>query len=160
MKHILWTQGASSDLPSTFVIDGAVCKEESLTTQAYNKLCLMDNNQTMHKKVVKYLIQQSIIPSKQFKLVYKKEDGIFFKSVYKSQDDQGRNIAYMFYSKSNNIEQAYECFEKYSHLADRNLWGEERKVLYLLFNLKKYIAALGLLTLTTATILLIWKHMS
>lgn len=95
-----------------------------------------------------------VIPSAQYKLVHKKGEGIFFKSVYKSQDDQGRNIAYMFYSKSDDVKIAYENFVKFSILAKRELFGGELKPLRFLFKLKSYLTFTAI---TAAIIISLWK---
>ena len=154
MNNILWTQGASSDQSSTFVIDGTVVCDSNLTGVAYEKLCQMDKSQTMHKKVVDIFYKMGIIPSRQFKLVCKKGDGIFFKSVYKSQDDQGRHIAYMFYNKTNDIKQTFDSFVEFSKLANRQVWGEEFKVLKFLFKLKTYSV---LIVIIAVIIISLWK---
>ena len=151
----MWTQGCSSDKASTFVIDGAVVCNPDLTDIAYAKLCHMDKMPAKHKKMVNILCRMGVIPSAQYKLVHKKGEGIFFKSVYKSQDDQGRNIAYMFYSKSDDVKIAYENFVKFSILAKRELFGGELKPRRFLFKLKSYLT---FTTITAAAIIIsLWK---
>ena len=154
MDNILWTQGDSSDQSSTFVIDGVAVRNPDLTDIAYAKLCQMDKSAAMHKRVANILCKMGVVPSSQYKLVYKKDEGIFFKSVYKSQDDQGRNIAYMFYSKTDDMKMAYDKFVEFSMLAKREPFGGEFKPLYFLFKLKTYLA---LTAITAAIIISLWK---
>lgn len=158
VNSILWTQGATSTEADVFVIDGIMNKEkESNNNQvAYNKLLEMSEVSALHPNLVKILNKQGIVQSHLFMATHKKDDGIFFKSNYKTVDEAGRNVAYMFYCKTNDINYAYEVFLKSSKMANRMAIETEQNALKLLFNFNKYCTVA---TVVTAGILiaLLWK---
>jgi len=158
MNSILWSQGASPTEADVFVIDGAMNKDQKSDNNqlAYNKLLEMSDETVIHPKVVKLLHHKGVVQSYLFMATRKKGDGIFFKSNYKTVDEAGRNVAYMFYCKTDNIDHAYKVFLKSSGMADRVAFESERKALKLLFNLNKY----GIIALTGILILALWKIIS
>lgn len=155
MESILWSQGLTPTEESVFVIDGKMNRDKGSDSnqRAYNKLIQMGEQPAIHPKVVQFLHKQGYIASRQLMIAYKKGDGIFFKSVYKSLDEAGRNVAYMFYCKTNDINHAYRVFLQYSNMADRVVFESEQKVLALLFKLNKYIIIAAAITLALA----LWK---
>ena len=64
----------------------------------------------LHPKITDFLYKKGAISSYQTQIAHKKGNGIFFKSIYKSLDDAGRNIPYMFYCQTDNIDEAYAIF--------------------------------------------------
>ena len=93
MESILWSQGASPTESSTFVINGTIKREKysESNQKAYYKLISM-SEQVLHAKITNLLYKRGLISSYQTKIAHKKGDGIFFKSIYKSLDEAGRNI--------------------------------------------------------------------
>lgn len=158
MESILWSQGLTPTEESVFVIDGKMNRDEGSDTNqlAYNKLIQMSEQPAIHPKVVLFLHKQGYIASRQLMIAHKKGDGIFFKSVYKSLDEAGRNVAYMFYCKTNDINHAYRVFQQYSNMADRVVFESEQKAMALLFKLNKYTAIAVIATLALA----LWKTIS
>ena len=157
MKSILWSQGTSPTESSTFVINGTIKKEKysESNQKAYDKLISM-SEQILHAKITNLLYKRGLISSYQTKIAYKKGDGIFFKSIYKSLDEAGRNIPYMFYCQTDNIDVAYATFCRDSKMADREIYESEGKMLKLIFKLNKYT----LISICLIIIAIIWKIIS
>lgn len=155
MESILWSQGLTPTEDSVFVINGKMNRDEGSDTNqlAYNKLIQMSKQPAIHPEVVHFLHKKGYVASRQLMIAHKKGEGIFFKSVYQSLDEAGRNVAYMFYSKTDDINHAYQVFLQYSNMADRVVFESEQKVLALLFKLNKYIIIAAAVTLALA----LWK---
>lgn len=122
--------------------------------EAYDKLVAMSNRRAKHPEIVQVLKKQKLISTSQFKMTYVKDEGIYFQSVYKSLDDMGRHIAYMFFCNTNDIEQACETFRSYSEKAARKIEENELKIIDLLFNLNRYALWVGV---TVLVAFVLWK---
>lgn len=158
MESILWSQGASPTESSTFVINGTIKREKysESNQKAYDKLISMSELPILHPNITNLLYKRGLISSYQTKIAYKKGDGIFFKSIYKSLDEAGRNIPYMFYCQTDNIDEAYAIFCRDSQMAGREIYESEGKMLKLIFNLNKYT----LISISLIIIAIIWKIIS
>ena len=158
MESILWLQGTSPTESSTFVINGTINRDKySKNNQnAYDKLIKMSELLVLHPKITDFLYKKGVISSYQTKIAHKKGGGIFFKSIYKSLDDAGRNIPYMFYCQTDNIDEAYAIFCRDSKMADKEIYESEGKILKLIFNLNKYT----LISISLIIIAIIWKIIS
>lgn len=157
MESILWLQGTSPTESSTFVINGTIKREKysESNQKAYDKLISM-SEQVLHAKITNFLYKRGLISSYQTQIAHKKGNGIFFKSIYKSLDDAGRNIPYMFYCQTDNIDEAYAIFCRDSKMADKEIYESEGKILKLIFNLNKYT----LISISLIIIAIIWKIIS
>ena len=158
MESILWLQGTSPTESSTFVINGTIKREKysESNQKAYDKLISMSELPILHPNITNLLYKRGLISSYQTKIAYKKGDGIFFKSIYKSLDEAGRNIPYMFYCQTDNIDEAYAIFCRDSQMAGREIYESEGKMLKLIFNLNKYT----LISISLIIIAIIWKIIS
>lgn len=157
MESILWLQGTSPTESSTFVINGIIKRENYSedNQKAFDKLISM-SEQVLHAKITNLLYKRGLISSYQTQIAHKKGNGIFFKSIYKSLDEAGRNIPYMFYCQTDNIDEAYAIFCRDSKMADKEIYESEGKILKLIFNLNKYT----LISISLIIIAIIWKIIS
>lgn len=158
MESILWSQGTSPTESSTFIINGTINREKYSedNQKAYDKLITMSEFPVLHPKITALLYKKGFISSYQTKIVHRTGDGIFFKSIYKSLDEAGRNIPYMFYCQTNNIDEAYTIFCRDSKMAGREIFESEGKMLKLIFKLNKY----ALISISLIIIAIIWKIIS
>lgn len=60
-----------------------------------------------------------------FSLSIRQNEGIFIRSCFKTKDDAGRLMPYMYYSSSPLIEEAIEDLNKYSSMVQKELDIEE-----------------------------------
>lgn len=60
-----------------------------------------------------------------FSLSIRQNEGIFIRSCFKTKDDAGRLMPYMYYSSSPLIEEAIEDLKKYSSMVQKELDIEE-----------------------------------
>lgn len=60
-----------------------------------------------------------------FSLSIRQNEGIFIRSCFKTKDDAGRLMPYMYYSSSPLIEEAIEDLKKYSSMVQKELDVEE-----------------------------------
>lgn len=140
MNSILWSQGETPIEGSSFVIDGIVQDKDSVESNqiAYDKLIAQSNLSVFQSSAVRLLYKFGYIKSGQFKVTFKKGQGIFFSSVYKSVDEANRNIAYMFYCKTDDIDIAIKQFKNDSKKINREFLDSEIDSLKILFKLKQY----------------------
>ncbi len=155
MNSILWSQGKTPTENSVFVIDGEISSEQnsSVNQSAYEKLIRMNDLPAIHPNVVQFLQGRGCVVSRQLKITHKKGVGIFFKSVYESLDEVGRNITYMFFCKTDDIDYAYNIFCNASEKAGRKVRKSDEKIFKLLFRLNMY----AVIFISIALILFLWK---
>ena len=158
MESILWSQGKSPTESSTFAINGTMNREKysESNQKAYDKLISMGELAVLHPKITELLYKRGLISSYQTKIVHKKGDGVFFKSIYKSLDEAGRNIPYMFYCQTDNIDEAYNIFCRDSKMAGRDIYESEGRMLKLIYKLDRY----ALISISLIIIAIIWKLIS
>lgn len=122
---IFWTQNQNPNVPSTIIVDGVMdsfkdLPEQNMAMTKFNELrswgCdpAVSENRGDNKKFKNW-----------FSLSIRQNEGIFIRSCFKTKDDAGRLMPYMYYSSSPLIEEAIEDLKKYSSMVQKELDIEE-----------------------------------
>lgn len=122
---IFWTQNQNPNVPSTIIIDGVMdsfrdLPEQNMAMTKFNDLrswgCdpAVSENRGENKKFKNW-----------FSLAIRPNEGIYIRSCFKTKDDAGRLMPYMYYSSSSSIEDSIVDLKKYSSMVQKELDIEE-----------------------------------
>ena len=105
MKSILYTQNTSSTEPNTIVVDDNISSDFQSEEQieAFQFICKQDEKKGEELKKIDKLKKCGKIKSKNFKF-FTDDCGMFLKGCFVEEDNVGRNMPYMFWMDTNNIE--------------------------------------------------------
>jgi hypothetical protein len=155
MENILYTQNESANQKNSIIVNGEFYSEMS-TGIASDALRLINKKSGEKGKWV-WLIEQlkdyGIIKSKNFKFA-KDSSGILIKACFQEKDELGRNMTFLFYTKSTDINEACQILNNYAAKIKRDCFENELKILPYLSD--KFIYG-GILSSITLLILIIWK---
>ena len=154
MDTILYTQNESGTIKNTFVVDGE--RFEEMTSGVASEAFKFINKKSGEDGDFVWLISQlkkyGKIPSKNFK--YKKDNlGIFIKGCFQEKDELGRNMPYLFYTKSTSINEACLKLKEYANRLNRTCFESEISILE---NISKFVV-MGICVSIILLIILLWK---
>ena len=154
MDTILYTQNESGTIKNTLVVDGE--RFEEMTSGVASEAFKFINKKSGEDGDFVWLISQlkkyGKIPSKNFK--YKKDNlGIFIKGCFQEKDELGRNMPYLFYTKSTSINEACLKLKEYANRLNRKCFESEISILE---NISKFVV-MGICVSIILLIILLWK---
>lgn len=154
MDTILYTQNESGTIKNTLVVDGE--RFEEMTSGVASEAFKFINKKSGEDGDFVWLISQlkkyGKIPSKNFK--YKKDNlGIFIKGCFQEKDELGRNMPYLFYTKSTSINEACLKLKEYANRLNRTCFESEISILE---NISIFFV-MGISVSIILLIILLWK---
>ena len=154
MDTILYTQNESGTIKNTLVVDGERFDEmtSGVASEAFKFINKKSGEDGDFVWLISQLKKYGKIPSKNFK--YKKDNlGIFIKGCFQEKDELGRNMPYLFYTKSTSINEACLKLKEYANRLNRTCFESEISILE---NISKFVV-MGICVSIILLIILLWK---
>lgn len=154
MNTILYTQNESGTINNTLVVDGERFEDMSsgIASEAFKFINKKSGEDGDFVWLIGQLKKYGKIPSKNFK--YKKDQlGIFIKGCFQEKDELGRNMPFLFYIKTTNMNEACLKLKEYASSLNRTCFESEISILE---NISKYVV-MGISISIILLIILIWK---
>lgn len=133
MNTILYTQNESANQKNTIIVDEIVYSEMT-SGIAYDAFKLINKQSSEPGNwiwVINRLKAYGIIKSKNFKFC-KSSSGIFIRACFQEKDELGRNMPFMFYAKTTNIDDVCSLLIKDTAKIKRSCFENELKILHYL----------------------------
>lgn len=154
MDTILYTQNESGTIKNTLVVDGERFEEitSGLASEAFKFINKKSGENGDFVWLIGQLKKCGKIPSKN--LQFKKDKvGIFIKGSFQEKDELGRNMPYLFYTKTTNMNEACLKLKEYANSLNRTYFESEISILE---NISKYVV-MGISISIILLIILLWK---
>ncbi len=155
MESTLYTQNEYANQNNSIIVDGELYTDMS-TGIAYDAFKLINKKSSENGDLVwfiKLLKNHGIIKSKNFKFI-KDSSGILIKACFQEKDELGRNMPFLFYSQTTDINEACQTLRNYATKIKRVCFDNEIKILPYLSD--KYIYG-GILASFILLAFILWK---
>lgn len=134
MKTILWTQNESTDIKPTIFVDGNICENEDKAQDAFNELCLGQEQLRISPQKSEELCKKHkdlSFSSQANYAVLNKPKGIYIQGCYLDRDVRGRKLPYMFLVTGQiTFKRAIELLREQSEILNRKINEDEVRILH------------------------------
>lgn len=138
MEQIFYSQNTSATEQNTIVVDNTIYSDfqSKVPFEALQFICEKDELKSNKVKAINNLKEYGKIKSKNFKLI-QDEDGIFVKGCFIEKDDDNRNMPYIFWMKTTNIETFQESLTKITRQLNRTCLDNVLEIYNVIFTKKR-----------------------
>lgn len=138
MEQIFYSQNTSATEQNTIVVDNTIYSDfqSKVPFEALQFICKKDELKSNKVKAINNLKEYGKIKSKNFKLI-QDEDGIFVKGCFIEKDDDNRNMPYIFWMKTTNIETFQESLTKITRQLNRTCLDNVLEIYNVIFTKKR-----------------------
>lgn len=155
MNNILYTQNESTNQKNSIIVDGKLYSD--MSTGIASEAFRLVNNKSSKNGDRLWLIEKlkdcGKIKSRNFKFV-RDSSGILIKACFQEKDELGRNMPFIFYTKTTDINEACQILRHYAIKIKRACFENELKILPYLSD--KYFYG-GIFTCITLLTIILWK---
>lgn len=115
MNVIMYTQNESATVKNTLVVDGAQYNDfnTGIAAEAFKLINKKSEESTDYVWLIKQFKKGGLGISHNFQFK-KDESGVFVKGCFKETDELGRNMPFLFYMKSINVEKVCSTLQGYA----------------------------------------------
>lgn len=130
MSNILYAQNESANKKNTIIIDGEIFSEinEGNASAAFKFINKKSGEEGNFAWLVEQLKKRGKISSRNFKFI-KDSSGIFIKACFKEKDELGRNMPFLFYTDTTEINRACDILNEYASKISRTCFDNEIKMI-------------------------------